>query len=640
MSTRRAIGRFVPAFLLLPATVLLPGSAGIAAGILAMLALGFALWDSLRERASAATGAAASGGTALAAVQAELDAARRERDAVTAAAREELKREMLSLSEALESEVKSAVADILARATRLSSGATRLAETADVLRGTAQEVTALVQTTSGNVETVASATEELEASSRSISSQIGNSSKLAETARVRVDLASQRVAGLTEATAKIGNVVHMIQGIAGQTRMLALNATIEAARAGEMGRGFAVVADEVKVLARQTADGIGSVNAQADEIGRTTREAVDTVAEVATTIRDIDAISTEVARAADDQRSATAEIMGSAAEAAKYTRTVAENVTRMLENVETTEVTARRVNALSAVVNRDIGALQQRLYMILRSSQGGDRRREPRFTVALSFTAEFGGRSFTGFTGDLSAHGALLVPGSTVEIEAGAKGRVELQGVGRFESVVVARDALGLHAHFPAPGAAESAALTARIAEAGRADAPFLELASGIAGQASTVLEAALRGGTITEAALFDADYEPIAGTDPQQVMAPHTTLVERLFPDLIEPPLGKDPKIVFCCVCDRNGYIAAHNKKYSHPQKPGDRVWNMGNARNRRVFDDRAGILAARCRKPIVQTYARDLGGGNIMVLKEMDAPIVVNGRNWGGVRLALKLV
>jgi len=434
-------------------------------------------------------------------------------------------------------------------------------------------------------------------------------------------------------------VVQLIETIAGQTNLLALNATIEAARAGDAGRGFAIVADEVKTLARQTEDGIGSVNSQADEIGRTTKEAVETVAEVASAIRDIDAISAEIARAADEQRSATAEIMGSAAEAAQYTRTVADHVTRMLEGVETTGVTARQVNELSSIVRGDISALQQRLYVILRSSPGGDRRSEPRFTVAIRFEAEFGSQRITGYTGDVSSHGALLVPDSKIELTS-KLGLLRLQDVGQFKAEIVSRDSLGIHVRLPDPGKAEADALTARIAEGVKADQPFVELAKTVAGEISQALERSVGSGEITLEALFDGDYQVIPETDPRQVMAKHTAIAERLFPALIEPPLGKDPRIVFCCVADRNGYIAAHNKKYSNPQRPGEKVWNTANARNRRIFDDRTGILAGRCRQPIVQTYARDLGGGNIMLLKELDAPIVVNGRNWGGVRLAMKLV
>jgi methyl-accepting chemotaxis protein len=570
-------------------------------------------------------------------MRAKLGFAQLERAEMNRRAQENLKREMLTLSETLESEVQTTVGDISIRATRLSEGATKLAEIADELRQTAEQVTGLVQTTSSNVQTVASATEELEASSRSISTQIGNSSRLAEAARGRVDIASQRVAGLTDATAKIGNVVTLIRDIAGQTRMLALNATIEAARAGDAGRGFAIVADEVKSLARQTEDGIGSVNSQADEIGRTTREAVDTVGEVATTIRDIDAISSEIARAADEQRSATAEIMGSAAEAARYTKTAAEGVMKMLEGVETTGTTARRVNELSGIVNRDIAALQNRLYVILRSSYGGDRRQEPRYAAAVRFQAKFGGQSVSGFTADLSAHGALLIPDSKVEVTT-PQGDVVLEGVGQLTAVIRTRE-LGLHVEFLKPGEPEAAALAARIAEVRNSDAAWIALAGGVAQHATDALERAVKQAEISSDDLFDVEYSPVPSTDPQQVTALHTALAERLFPNLIEPPLGRDSSVVFCAIADRNGYIAAHNKKYSETQRPGDRTWNMAHARNRRIFDDRAGILAARCRKPIVQTYARDLGGGTIVLLKEIDAPIMVNGRHWGGVRLAVKL-
>ena len=60
---------------------------------------------------------------------------------------------------------------------------------------------------------------------------------------------------LGNAATRIGEVVGLIQAIAGQTNLLALNATIEAARAGEAGRGFAVVASEVKSLAGRDGKG-------------------------------------------------------------------------------------------------------------------------------------------------------------------------------------------------------------------------------------------------------------------------------------------------------------------------------------------------------------------------------------------------
>ena len=121
--------------------------------------------------------------------------------------------------------------------------------------------------------------------------------------------------------------------------------------------------------------------------------------------------------------------------------------------------------------------------------------------------------------------------------------------------------------------------------------------------------------------------------------MTKHTLLAEKIFPPIFEPPLTKDSMFVFCLPSDRNGYIASHNKKYSHPQRPGETVWNTANCRNRRIFSDHTAILASRCTKPIIQTYTRDMGGGNFVVLKEIDLPIIVNGQRWGGVRTAIRL-
>ncbi|TDQ85513.1 methyl-accepting chemotaxis protein [Dongia mobilis] len=549
-----------------------------------------------------------------------------------------LKSEMLQLTETLEHEVKETVGDISVQAAKLTDNATQLRRTAEQLRAMALEVNQLVDSTSRNVDTVASATEELEASSRAISAQIDNSSKLAAGARDGAEVANREVTGLAETASSIGNVVGMIQEIAARTRMLALNATIEAARAGEMGKGFAVVADEVKSLARQTEDGIAQVNAQAEGITQSTAKAVGLVDHVAGGIRDIDAVTQEVARASEEQRAATAEIMQSAGEAARATRSVADNMARMLGDVESTGQTAGQVNDLSLLVSRDIAALQQRLYVILRSSVGGNRRNTPRRTAAIAFRGTFGGQTVTGFTGDVSPAGVMVVADNNVALQPG-EGTAELKDVGRFRARLVAQDPLGIHIQFLEPGQDELAALEAKLEATGREDEPYMKLADEVAGAASAALDQALRERAITPEALFDVDYEPIAGTDPLQVMARHTELVERLFPPLIEPPLGRDARIVFCCVIDRKGYIAAHNKKYSLPQKPGETLWNMANSRNRRIYTDRAGTMAGRATRTLVQTYARDMGGGKFVVLKEIDAPIQAGGRHWGAVRLALKL-
>ncbi len=561
-----------------------------------------------------------------------------EKQEITRRAESLLRDEMCELTEVLDREVQEVVGEISGQTDRLADNAVQLARVAEQLRGMAEEVARSVEVTAANVETVAGATEELEASGRQISSQVATSSALAESARDRADQASQSVTGASVASERIGEVVTMIRQIAAQTNLLALNATIEAARAGEAGKGFAVVAGEVKGLARQTETGIANVNAQAAEIGETTRSAVEMVEAVVSGIREIDTITAEVAHAAEEQRIATAEIMKSASEAADHTRMVAENAQNMMGGVETTRQTAETVSSLSAQVSRDIGSLRRRLYVVLHSTAGGDRRREPRFTAAVRFKAEIGGQVLSGYTGDLSGHGALLVPSAGTRPQSG-KGHVELEGVGRLPCRFVGDYGVGFGVAFPEVEPQAAAALARAIEQAAAADQPRIALAVDVARQASEALLSALNSRRIGEEDLFSGDYRGIAGTNPVQVLAPHTLLVEGLFPQLIEPPLTHDAQMVFCCITDRNGYIAAHNKKYSHPQKPDDPVWNAGNSRNRRIFDDRTGILAARCRQPMVLTYARDMGGGTFVVLKEIDAPIVVNGRNWGAVRTAFKL-
>ncbi len=91
------------------------------------------------------------------------------------------------------------------------------------------------------------------------------------------------------------------------------------------------------------------------------------------------------------------------------------------------------------------------------------------------------------------------------------------------------------------------------------------------------------------------------------------------------------DRSIVFCCAVDRNGYLPVHNREYSQPQRANDPIWNAAHSRNRRIFDDRAGLTCARSTQPYhIHTYHRDMGGGETHMLKEYVAPITVRGRHW----------
>ncbi|UXH79814.1 methyl-accepting chemotaxis protein [Roseateles amylovorans] len=168
-------------------------------------------------------------------------------------------------------------------------------------------------------------------------------------------------------------------------------------------------------------------------------------------------------------------------------------------------------------------------------------------------------------------------------------------------------------------------------------DSPYIEAVQQAAAEISALLETAVRERRIDLSALFDDQYQKIAGTDPQQYLTRFTDVADRVFPSVQEHMLSFSDKVVFCIAVDRNGYVATHNKRYCQPQRPGETAWNTANSRYRRIFNDRTGLASARNQRPfLLQTYRRDMGGGHFVLLKEASAPVTVAGKHWGGVRLA----
>ncbi|MGJ4953322.1 methyl-accepting chemotaxis protein [Bradyrhizobium sp. HKCCYLS20291] len=260
------------------------------------------------------------------------NAERRARDEAEAAANQEQgaaarrKADMIALADGFEAAVGEIVEIVSAAATELETSASSLTTTA----ARSQELTIVVagasDQASANVQSVASATKELSSSVSEIGRRVQESALVATEAVGQARTTTDRVGELSKAAGRIGDVIELINAIAGQTNLLALNATIEAARAGDAGRGFAVVASEVKALAEQTAKATGEIGQQINGIQTATHESVGAIREISSTIEKLSGISSAIASAVEEQDAATQEIARNVEKAAHGTKQVSSNI--------------------------------------------------------------------------------------------------------------------------------------------------------------------------------------------------------------------------------------------------------------------------------------------------------------------------
>jgi methyl-accepting chemotaxis protein len=185
-----------------------------------------------------------------------------------------------------------------------------------------------------------------------------------------------------------------------------------------------------------------------------------------------------------------------------------------------------------------------------------------------------------------------------------------------------------------------SEGLIEMIADSGveTSDAPLIRVVIDTARQISAAFESAVERGDIRLEQLMDEKYREIAGTNPKQYLTDYVEFTDRLLPPIQDPIQKTDPRIVFCVAWARGGYLPTHNPNYRLPQGP-DPVWNNANCRNRRLFSDRAvKKVAANTRPFLLQTYRRDMGGGNFVLMKDLSSPITVRGRHWGAFRMGFR--
>src|SRR5712664_722533 len=282
-------------------------------------------------------------------------------------AAQQRKADMIKLADTFESAVGEIVETVSSASTELEASASTLTSTAERAQELTTMVAAASEEASTNVQSVASATEELTSSVNEISRQVQESARMAGEAVDQARKTNDRVSELSKAAARIGDVVELINTIAGQTNLLALNATIEAARAGEAGRGFAVVASEVKALAEQTAKATGEISQQISGIQAATQDSVAAIKEIGHTIGRMSEISSTIAAAVEEQGAATQEISRNIQQAAQGTTEVSSNITDVQRGASDTGSASAQVHSAAQSLSGESNRLKRQVSKFLDS---------------------------------------------------------------------------------------------------------------------------------------------------------------------------------------------------------------------------------------------------------------------------------
>jgi methyl-accepting chemotaxis protein len=270
----------------------------------------------------------------------------------------ERKAEMVRLADRFQAAVGGVLETVTNASSQLELAANALTATADSTQERSGMVAAASEQTSANVQGVAAASEQLASTVSEISRQVEASSVIANEAVTQAQVTNARVTELSQSADRIGDVIGLINTIAGQTNLLALNATIEAARAGDAGKGFAVVAQEVKALASQTAKATHDIETQIASMQTATRDAVAAIGEITHTINKMSEIAGTIAAAVEEQGATTREISRNVIEAAKGTAEVASSITEVSRGASDTGSASAQVLSSAKSLSGDSRSLK------------------------------------------------------------------------------------------------------------------------------------------------------------------------------------------------------------------------------------------------------------------------------------------
>jgi methyl-accepting chemotaxis protein len=542
--------------------------------------------------------------------------------------------------ELLEIELGGMIRQLERAASSVAGGAEATAATLSAVRQRTDALSLRSNEAQSTAATFSQAAGKFADSAEGIGSQVRDAGKLADEAGAAAHDASLNVDRLKESSAAIGNVVNLISQIARQTTLLALNSTIEAARAGAAGRGFAVVASEVKALAVQTQDATEEIKKKIDALQRDAAGSVEAVHRISVAIQAIRPVFENVNGAVAEQNQTTSEMTGNVATASNFIASVGDSAAEIDHAAKEAEAHREHVAKAGKDVTIFAQKLKSRCAVLLGKDLGSARGKRERLPCNLKIEIETPQGRITAQVYEISLENILIGGPEAAKLPLGQMLNVTLEGVGECKIRSGERSNAGVQASFISSDAAFVEKIEDRLWSIHDENTDLVTRAMEAGVQLRQMFEQAVSSGAISIDALFDSDYVGIAGTNPLQHRTRILDWADRALPPFQEAFLAKDPRMVFCVAIDRNGYLPVHNKIYSHPQRAGDVAWNTAHSRNRRIFNDTAGLAAGRNQRTyLIQSYARDMGNGVTVMMREIDVPIRVQGRHWGGFRTAYKL-
>jgi methyl-accepting chemotaxis protein len=545
-----------------------------------------------------------------------------------------------AILELLELELGGMIRQLERAANSVAGGAEATAATLSTIRQRTDALTGHTSAAQTTATTFSQVADKFTQSAEGIGSQVRDAGKLADQASAAAREASANVARLRESSAAIGNVVNLIAQIARQTTLLALNSTIEAARAGEAGRGFAVVATEVKALAVQTQNATEEITKKIEALQRDATGSADAVQRISQAIEAIRPVFETVNGAVAEQSQTTGEMSDNAASTSRFIVSVGDSASEIGNVTKQAEAHGESVAKAGQAVTVFAQKLKSRCAVLLRQNEGTDRRKREKLPCSLQIEITTSRGLVTAPVYEISNEGILISGPDAERLAQHETLAARLRNVGACRIRIGERSKAGVLAQFERPDAALKEAIEDALWAIHDENTEFVTRAMEAGVALTKIFENGVASGAISIEDMFDTDYVEIPGTNPVQHRTKVLDWADRALPAFLEAFLAKDPRLAFCATIDRNGYLPVHNKIYSHPQRPGDVTWNTANSRNRRIFNDAAGLAAGRNQRAyMVQSYARDMGNGKAVMMREIDVPIRVKGRHWGGFRTAYRL-